>query len=93
MPRLFVRAIFSFYITYICKSSTNKTAPQADKATVNRLFSLKARKTATMQPTTADITLPVDVKIAGKVIAPSTAYGTYARNDLKNLFFIFFTHC
>lgn len=78
------------YIIYFCIISTTSTTPQADNATVSRLFSLKAKKTATMQPITAEITLPVDVKIAGNVIAPSTAYGTYARNDLKNLFLILF---
>ena len=62
-----------YYITYICNNSTTNTAPQADSATVNKLFSLNARKTATIHPTAADKTLPVDVKIAGKVMAPSTA--------------------
>ena len=49
--------------------SAIKTAPQARSATVSRLFSLYAAISATANPTTAEITLAVADRIAGKVIA------------------------
>lgn len=56
--------------------STTNTAAHANNATVSRLFSLYDIKTATANPTTADMILAVDVRIAGKVIAARHAYGT-----------------
>ena len=44
-------------------------------ATVSRLRSKKAIISAIVRPTAAEVTHAVDDSIAGKVIAPSTAYG------------------
>ena len=66
------------YITQIISNilSTIKTAPQAQSATVSKLFSLYDISTATTNPTSAETTLAVDVRIAGNVIAARHAYGT-----------------
>ena len=54
-------------------SSVTYTEIQESRATVVRLLSLSARIHATPNPTQADTTLDVAVKIAGMVIAVSTA--------------------
>jgi hypothetical protein len=42
-----------------------------------------------MTPHVAEMTLEVELKTSGIVIAVITAYGTYAKNEFINLFFIF----
>ena len=56
-------------------SWATSTAPLAQAATVKRLFSNQARISAVTQPAVAVMMFPVDEKIAGNVMAPSTAYG------------------
>ena len=46
------------------------------RATVHRSFSKSAKIIATTKPMVAVFMLWVEYKIAGKTIAPSTAYGT-----------------
>ena len=51
----------------LIKNSITKTATQEDSATVSKPFSKNASNSATMSPATADHTLPVDEKTAGKM--------------------------
>lgn len=57
-------------------SPAKKATAQAAAATVSRLFSIHPSASAATVPHSAVIQLPVEEKMAGKVIAPSTAYGT-----------------
>ena len=49
----------------------------------------KHKTIVNMTPHVAEMTLEVDLKTSGIVIAVITAYGTYAKNEFINLFFIF----
>ena len=60
------------YINFMI-NSVIYTAQQAATATVVRLFPRSASSIATMSPTMAEMTLAVAVKIAGMVMAVSTA--------------------
>ena len=53
--------------------STKNTAAQENRATVTRLFFLRASKIAVINPANPDITDSVAYKIAGKVIAARQA--------------------
>ena len=56
--------------------SAKYTATHAETATVRSPLPNHARMTETARPMAADAILDVEYKIAGNVIAPSTAYGT-----------------
>lgn len=56
--------------------SVINTARHARKATVTRLLSLYAAMIATTNPIVAEMTLDVEKRIAGNVMAARQAYGT-----------------
>ena len=60
------------YLIIISTINTDKHAPQA---TVSSSLPKNASATATARPNEAEIILSVAYKIAGNVIAVSTAYG------------------
>ena len=64
-----------FYM-YFETSSAISTARHAPDATVTSPFPKYARITAATRPNIAEVILLVAYKIAGKVIAARTAYGT-----------------
>mgnify|MGYP000745695880 len=78
-PKIKYGAVFIFasinHAKILSSHSATKTVRQADKATTSRLFSLKAMIIAVMVPATAEYAEDVDDSMAGKVIAPRTAYG------------------
>ncbi len=58
-------------------SSHTSTVALAIMATVSRLLPRNAKIKAAAKPSAALMALPVAVRIAGKVMAESVAYGTY----------------